>query len=203
MLGNKDYWNRKAKHKGLGSKIKDSNLLQDSTDFPKRMKVGSAKRNDWYAHKLGRCGRRIQMITDLGPRIVKIFPFTSPKVFDSDFVECNKSWYRKKLKGGVILADERYRVAKNRLNKSIDGISIHAPFRANDKNAKKSKTARMRQKKCNAQIQDSRGSVETPFGWMKNTFTCLNQPFNGNDKAFDGFIYFAAGAYNEVHRGNF
>ena len=88
--------------------------------------------------------------------------------------------------GGNFIADDHYSIPT-----VITDPSFTVP-------ARESAQLTVRQRQQKAQIHALRARVEMPFGWIKNTFEALNQPWAGDLTQLDHLVAFAVGVHNRM-----
>ena len=173
---------------------KGVNLWIDSTDFPlarARDETGRparGKKSAYWSFKLNKPGCRYQFILDGQTRVVFLSHGYSPKLHDGQYVLANRPVLEMSFKGGRVVGDEHYSVAR-----IIPDPSFVTPTR-------ESQHLTQHQRKDNVQIRTLRSRVETPFAWLKTVFAALNNPWQGELEQHDFLVSYAVAIYNMVGR---
>lgn len=164
----------------------------DSSDFPLerlKNKYGKSirgKKSEHWSYKLNRPGRRFHFVADGKTRILFLSHGYSPKLYDGQYVIGHRAVFETMFAGGNFIADDHYSIAT-----VITDPSFTVP-------ARESAQLTVRQRQQKAQIHALRARVEMPFGWIKNTFEALNQPWAGDLTQLDHLVAFAVGVHNRM-----
>lgn len=200
ILGTEKDWENEKQLMEEDPSLKEVNLWIDSSDFPKiKYKGMSRKAPDW-SYKCNRPGLRFTTIESASRQIRKMWGGYSPKTHDGEFLRMKKRYFEKRLAKAVIIGDQHYSVGE----KLFERLKFRTPIRKpgggrpkKDTNEPKvTKALSPKQKKYNAQQRHLRSRVESPFGWIKDTFECLSKPWQEDDEQLEAVVYFSAGCFN-------
>jgi len=189
-------WNKQVRNVSFKKAVKDANLWVDSSDFTRIGKKSVSKKSRYWSYKNNAPALRFTLIKDGRGWIRYLSEGYSPKIGDEELMLNKKEFIESKFKGAVFVGDCAYYHLKGKFSH----VSIHAPvpkvFNVNEKEEEIEGKLTKSQKQYNDAIREIRGSVETPFGWMKETFESLKGPFRENPTFQENVVKFAAGVWN-------
>ena len=200
LLGTKKDWNKTSKEIKMQKYTKGSNLLMDSVDIRLWGKQSTSKKNSTWSYKCNAPGRRYQVLTDMQPKILKIWHGYSPKIYDGWWLESKKEWLENHLKGGIVLADCHYMWGVDNLS----SVEFRVPIEKRKNRKRKFHEIEINSNEIltkvkqtyNNQIRNIRARVEQPFGLIKLKWKILQDCWKEDVSLLDDFIFFVFGLYN-------
>jgi len=223
-LGTPEDWDASAQFIRVPKKLQDMNLWADSTDVrvQKRKNLRGPKSDTWSG-KMSKPGQRFMCLQDGEGYIVKMFGVYSPKVYDSHFMEYERTYFEEHLKGGVILADQHFSSASHmftdpKIYTTSDKPKQHSKKEDVKKTGKKRKKKEMEfededddlglafmtkeEEAHKRDIESARGAVEAPFGHIKGRFQTLRFAWAEELEQLRNVVIYAAGVHNLILRRN-
>lgn len=190
-------WKKIGAGAGLTGKLKNVNLWIDSTDVALTGRRTTKKKSPDWSYKCNGPGRRYMCIQDARRRIKKIWGGYSPKIYDSHFIEAYKEDFESTFKGATFLADSHFQLA----NKFFSNIRFITKWKDSEEERKdpegRNATKLTKdQKELNQEIKAARARVESPFGFLKNTWVSLSQPWPESKEELDSLVLFGVGVHN-------
>ncbi len=190
VLGDSKDWEADKRLMEDNPDLKKVNLWIDSTDFAKKKYRHCSKKSPDHSFKLNRPGLRFTMLESGSRRIRKIWGGYSPKMHDGEFLQLKKHYMEKRLIDAVIIGDGHY----TKGNKIFKRLKFQTPIKkpgagrpAKDKTKETpKKKLSPAQRKYNNEQKHLRAHVESPFGWIKSTFSALNKPWQEDDDQLTG-----------------
>jgi hypothetical protein len=197
--GDVNEWKKKVRNRSFNKRVADVNLWVDSSDFSRKGKKSTSKKSRMWSYKNNCPALRFSLLKDGAGEIRYISEGYSPKTPDHEFMKHKKEYLAKKWKGAVIAGDCAYYYIKDK----VPNVKFHAPIPKTYKN-EESERAEVKgrltkeQQKYNDSVRELRGSVEGPFGWIKETFQILNDksPFQQDCTFQENVVHFGVGVWN-------
>lgn len=203
-LGSPASWKANARHCGFKKDIADATLWMDSSDFAITGRKRIRKKSTEWSYKLNRPGRRYMVIRDGRGNICRVWGGYTPKLYDGDFLESHKNEIERDFANGVILADNHFSRGK-KIFKKVKFLTNFAMRQKKTENKEDrdhqddfvEEEVATAKRSFNEQHRQARARVETPFGWIKGKFRCLNEPWAETDEQLDCVVYLALALYTK------
>lgn len=195
ILGDASQWRAVARGAVSDPEVKDANLWMDSVDFRLKGRRLKKKKDPSWSYKEDSPAQRYMVLSDASSRIRYVWGGYPPKLFDGDFIRINRHWIEENLKGGNVLADGHFTVAK----KLFKGVKFYVPFPEvtyNDGSGNKVLKLTKEQQKFNKAVKAARSRVESPFGLMKQNWKSLSKPWYRDEKCQNFLVTYIIGIHN-------
>lgn len=172
-------------------------LWFDSVDFKKQNIAGYSRKDPDWSFKETHLGRRYMFLRSATGKIRKIWGGYSPKLYDGHFIELWHEQLDKDLKGADIIADQHFEYGKQFLSKVKLWTPPKEPRKTKRRRANsQSNELSSEERQYNDDHRVLRERVESIFGWIKQNFLCLKNPWAEDEKQMDCVVKFAAAIYN-------
>jgi hypothetical protein len=167
-------------------------LWVDSTDFRIKGKRSLHKEKSKYAKKLKSPGRRWLTICNVRGQTQWISPPHLPTAYDSHILSRYSTSIESSFPRTTMIGDNHFRMAASAFititlitpvsragrRKKVDGVMVPRQLSQEDE-------------KINEVISLVRGKIEAPYGWVKQRFSALSQPFYEDEEQHDCLVRFA------------
>jgi hypothetical protein len=199
-VGTKRDWNTAAADVKRPDPFDEVNMWIDSTDVPKTRKKGVGTKHPDWSYKLNGPGRRYMLLQNGQNKILKIWGGYTPKLYDGDFLDLKKEWFRRHLDGAHVIGDDHFRKGKEYF-RSKKHPKFHIPYRITEAKSGNSDpdlddVLPKGKQRFNKRLHKLRSRVEIPFGWVKNSFASISTPWPEAEQQLDYLIVFAFGVHN-------
>lgn len=202
-LEDMDAWNAAAHDVLRPAGFESVNMWIDSTDFAKKKRKGQSKKDSDFSYKLNKPGLRFMTLQDGRRQIRKIWGPYPPKLYDGDFLQSKKYWIKRRLLGANIIGDDHFRMGKKYFKgKNAPKFTTAIRKRADEPNQHVGRTYTALEKltkekqKYNEEQKALRARVESPYGWVKETFKTLHSPWLDDEEQLEHAVVFAFGCHN-------
>jgi len=168
-------------------------LWMDSSDFRTSGKKSIRRKDPRWSYKCNSPGRRWLVVSDAHTKTQAVFGPYNPKDYDADIAIDNREYLETNFEGQHAVADGHY----TKCDRFFKKMKVFAPYaeqpearRLKPKTISKIRVALRDQKKAdfNKNLRRVRGRCEGPFGWQKEKFAALNQPFAEDEEQHDCLI---------------
>lgn len=190
-------WVSTARKSKFLKKVRDANLLMDSTDFALYGKRKTSKKSTDWSFKLNGPGQRYMFVLNTKSKVLFASNGYSPKIDDNSYLSVVRPILERKFKGGIVLADCGFSYGRDHYTK----MKFYVPWEKPKGRKKKDPTApppKLTKEKetWNYHVVHSRGRVESPFGLIKQKWQNLGNAFREGVQQQDLLVTIAIGVYN-------
>lgn len=203
-IGTADEWNDIAASVKRPKDLESVNLWLDSTDFKLARRNGRTKSSMYWSYKLNGPGWRFMILQDGNTRIRWMRGGYSPKIYDGNFLMFFKQDIEEQWKGGFVICDQHFTMGERHFTdpKFLAHYTTEIPKGAGTTNSAGEELATLtkKQKTKNKERAQLRARVESPFGWIKESFKSLNQPWMDTIEQLEYAIYFACAVHSQRHK---